>query len=93
MENIYRKEKKEKTEFNSAVGKRLKMLRKAQKLTQEKLAEKINVTFQQIQKYEKGTNGLTLKRADQIAKCLSINPSYFLENIESEIITENETKD
>ena len=46
--------------FNKHLGNKLKLRRLALGLTQTKVAKAINVTFQQIQKYEKGTNGCLL---------------------------------
>ena len=46
--------------FNKHLGNKLKLRRLALGLTQTKVAKAINVTFQQIQKYEKGTNGVTV---------------------------------
>ena len=46
--------------FNKHLGSKLKLRRLALGLTQTKVAKAINVTFQQIQKYEKGTNGVSL---------------------------------
>ena len=46
-------------EFNKIVGRRILKQRLNKKLTQTKLAEKLFVTFQQIQKYEKGVNGVS----------------------------------
>ena len=45
--------------FNKHLGSKLRMRRLALGLTQTKVAQAINVTFQQIQKYEKGTNGIS----------------------------------
>ena len=45
-------------EFNTIVGKNIRHLRKWKKLTQTKVADAIGVSFQQVQKYEKGSNGL-----------------------------------
>ena len=45
--------------FNNHLGKKLRMRRLSLGLTQTKVAQAINVTFQQIQKYEKGTNGVS----------------------------------
>ena len=50
--------KPDELEFNSIVGKNIKYLRKLKKLTQTKVADAIGVSFQQVQKYEKGLNGL-----------------------------------
>ena len=54
--------------FNNHLGKKLRMRRLSLGLTQTKVAEAINVTFQQIQKYEKGTNGVSSVRLMQISK-------------------------
>ena len=45
--------------FNRHLGSKLRMKRLSLGLTQTKVAQAINVTFQQIQKYEKGTNGIS----------------------------------
>ena len=45
-------------EFNTIVGRNIRYLRKSKKLTQTKVADAIGVSFQQVQKYEKGLNGL-----------------------------------
>ena len=64
------------------VGERLKDARKKAKLTQSKLAKKLNISFQQIGKYEKGENGLNAIRILQISNILNLPKSYLLENIE-----------
>ena len=68
--------------LNEIVGERLKVARKNAKLTQTKLAKKLNISFQQIGKYEKGQNGLNAIRIVQISNLLNIPKSYLLENIE-----------
>ena len=45
-------------EFNTIVGKNIRYLRKLKRLTQTQVGNAINVSFQQVQKYEKGANGL-----------------------------------
>jgi len=65
--------------FNSHFGKRLRMKRLSLGLTQTKVAEAINVTFQQIQKYEKGTNGVSSARLMQISQFLNVPITYFYE--------------
>ncbi len=69
--------------LNEVVGQRLKIARRNAKLTQTKLAKKLNISFQQIGKYEKGQNGLNAIRIVQISNLLNIPKSYLLENIES----------
>lgn len=61
------------------VGKRLRLRRSLLGMSQEKLAESIGLTFQQIQKYEKGTNRISASRLFQFSKILQIPISYFYE--------------
>ena len=49
-------------------------------LTQTKVAQAINVTFQQIQKYEKGTNGVSSNRLMQLSQFLKVPIIYFFED-------------
>ena len=65
--------------FNRHLGSRLRMRRLALGLTQTKVAQAINVTFQQIQKYEKGTNGISSLRIMQLANFLKVPVVYFFE--------------
>ena len=66
--------------FNRHLGSKLRMRRLALGLTQTKVAQAINVTFQQIQKYEKGTNGISSLRIMQLANFLKVPVVYFFEN-------------
>jgi transcriptional regulator with XRE-family HTH domain len=66
--------------FNGHLGKKLRMRRLALGLTQTKVAQAINVTFQQIQKYEKGTNGISSLRIMQLAKFLKVSILYFFDD-------------
>ena len=66
--------------FNIHLGKKLRMRRLSLGLTQTKVAEAINVTFQQIQKYEKGTNGVSSARLMQISQFLKVSITYFYED-------------
>ena len=56
------------------------MRRLALGLTQTKVAQAINVTFQQIQKYEKGTNGVSSNRLMQLSQFLKVPIIYFFED-------------
>ena len=69
--------------FNRHLGSKLRMRRLALGLTQTKVAQAINVTFQQIQKYEKGTNGISSLRIMQLANFLKVPVVYFFENYPS----------
>ena len=66
--------------FNTHLGKKLRMRRLSLGLTQTKVAQAINVTFQQIQKYEKGTNGVSSSRLMQLSQFLKVPIIYFFED-------------
>ena len=65
--------------FNIHLGRKLRMRRLSLGLTQTKVAQAINVTFQQIQKYEKGTNGVSSNRLMQLSQFLKVPIIYFFE--------------
>jgi len=66
--------------FNKHLGNKLKLRRLALGLTQTKVAKAISVTFQQIQKYEKGTNGVSSIRLLQLSNYLKVPINYFFED-------------
>ena len=66
--------------FNIHLGKKLRMRRLSLGLTQTKVANAINVTFQQIQKYEKGTNGVSSSRLMQLSNFLKVPVTYFYDD-------------
>jgi len=66
--------------FNRHLGSKLRMRRLVLGLTQTKVAQAIHVTFQQIQKYEKGTNGISSLRIMQLSNFLKVPVVYFFED-------------
>ena len=72
--------------FNKHLGNKLKLRRLALGLTQTKVAKAITVTFQQIQKYEKGTNGVSSVRLLQLANYLKVPVNYFFEDFSEYMI-------
>ena len=64
-------------QFNISVGQKIKSRRLELKKTQTWLAKKIGVTFQQVQKYEKGSNGTNLFNLKQIADAFQVSVLYF----------------
>ena len=64
-------------QFNLSVGQKIKSRRLELKKTQSWLAKKIGVTFQQVQKYEKGSNGTNPFNLKQIANTLKVSILYF----------------
>jgi len=61
------------------VGARVRMRRMMISLSQEKLGDKLGITFQQIQKYEKGTNRIGASRLQHISIVLGVPVSFFFE--------------
>jgi transcriptional regulator with XRE-family HTH domain len=61
------------------VGSRVRMRRIMLGMSQEKLGDSLKLTFQQVQKYEKGTNRIGASRLHQIADVLQVPVSFFFE--------------
>jgi len=66
-----------------SIGGLIRQLRKSSGMSQMQLADKIGVSYQQVQKYEKGINKLSLSRLRQISGALGVNISIFLEEEEA----------
>ena len=79
--------------FNRHLGSKLRMRRLALGLTQTKVAKAINVTFQQIQKYEKGTNGISSLRLMQLSIFLRVPVVYFFEDFSAYSVTSTTTEE
>ena len=79
--------------FNKHLGSMLKRRRLALGLTQTKVAKAINVTFQQIQKYEKGINGVSSTRLLQLSNYLKVPINYFFDNYAEYLNNTNKTAD
>lgn len=67
------------------VGTRIRARRVVLGLSQEKLGEALGVTFQQVQKYEKGINRIGAGRLRQIADLLGVSVSYFYDGLPSDL--------
>ena len=67
------------------VGGRLRLKRTLAGLSQERLGDSVGLTFQQIQKYEKGANRISASRMFQFARVLEVEPAWFFEGIEEEL--------
>ena len=78
--NISQRETLVSAQLNQHLGKKLRLRRTSLGLTQTQVAKAINVTFQQIQKYEKGTNGVSSARLLQLSSFLKVPIKYFFED-------------
>ena len=76
--------KKRTTEVDRVIGAKLRLRRGELGITQTQLANAIGVTFQQVQKYEQGTNRIGGSRLAGIAKALEVPVSYFFDQSSEE---------
>ncbi|NCO68683.1 MAG: hypothetical protein COY75_04845 [Nitrospirae bacterium CG_4_10_14_0_8_um_filter_41_23] len=70
------------------IGETIKKYRLAAKMSQMALAERIGISYQQLQKYEKGINNISVYRLQQLSEALRIPISSLLEGQESEMVAE-----
>ncbi|WP_246737563.1 helix-turn-helix domain-containing protein [Nordella sp. HKS 07] len=66
------------------VGNRVRMRRLLVGMSQEKLGELLGITFQQVQKYEKGSNRVSASRLYQISRVLGVSVQYFYDELKSD---------
>lgn len=71
--------KKAPNPIDKHVGSRVRMRRMMLSMSQEKLGDALGLTFQQVQKYEKGTNRIGASRLQQISQILQVPVSFFFE--------------
>lgn len=73
------------TPVDKHVGTRLRMRRTLLGLSQTALADSLDLTFQQVQKYEKGSNRVGASRLYQISRVLDVPVAYFFEEMPDEL--------
>lgn len=81
MKNTATKTKGRVDALDKFIGQRVRKLRVVKGLSQEKLAEQLGITFQQVQKYEQGTNRISVSRLIYISKALGTPIDYFFKNL------------
>ncbi len=67
------------------VGERIKLRRKLLGLSQQQMAKKLGLTFQQIQKYEKGLNRVGASRLWDISRVLNVSMDFFFSDMEKDV--------
>jgi transcriptional regulator with XRE-family HTH domain len=67
--------------IDAMVGARVRMLRERRKMSQTALGESIGVSFQQVQKYERGANRISASALFHIARTLGVSPADFFEGL------------
>ncbi|MDQ4134784.1 MAG: helix-turn-helix domain-containing protein [Pseudomonadota bacterium] len=73
--------KKAASAIDKHVGSRVRMRRMAIGMSQEKLGEALGITFQQVQKYEKGSNRIGASRLHHIASVLGVDVEFFFQGV------------
>jgi transcriptional regulator with XRE-family HTH domain len=63
------------------VGKKLKQIRTLRRLSQTDVAKRLKLSFQQIQKYEIGSNRVAASRLFELSQILDVTPAYFFEGL------------
>jgi transcriptional regulator with XRE-family HTH domain len=76
--------KKAPSDADVHIGSRIRTRRMLLGMSQEKLGDALGVTFQQIQKYERGTNRISAGRLQSIGDILGVSPAYFFEEFSGE---------
>jgi transcriptional regulator with XRE-family HTH domain len=76
------------------VGKKIKQMRALRRLSQTDVAQKLNLSFQQIQKYEIGSNRVAASRLYELSKIFGVPTSYFFEGLpEDDSANDNQSLD
>ena len=78
-ENITSKTKGKPNSVDGYVGSRLRLRRTLLGYSQEKLADALGITFQQVQKYERGTNRISASRLYKLSQILEVSVTYFFD--------------
>ena len=78
------------TKIDEHVGKKLKLIRIHLGLSQQELGRLIGITFQQIQKYEKGVNRISCGKIYELSRVLNIPVSYFFQGLDDKSENSNE---
>ena len=74
------------------VGARIRLRRKILGVSQERLADALGLTFQQVQKYERGSNRVSASKLYEIAGALQAQVSYFFEGLADPAVAEGEAE-
>lgn len=78
--------------IDKIIGRKINELRIAKGLSGVQVAALIDVTHQQLRKYEKGTNRISAGRLMSIAKALGVNVNYFFDKMEKFVLADNENE-
>ena len=82
MQNVSRNDRKAATPMDAHVGARVRARRLLLGMSQTQLGQSIGVTFQQVQKYERGANRIAAGKLCELSRVLSVPVSFFFEGID-----------
>lgn len=77
--------KKQANPIDAQVGNRVRLRRMLIGMSQERLGELLGLTFQQVQKYEKGVNRIGAGRLFEVSRILGVNIEYFYEGVNNQL--------
>jgi transcriptional regulator with XRE-family HTH domain len=77
---------------SASIGAKIKQRRLDLKMSQEELAEAMGITYQQVQRYEKGANKLNVESLQLIAGLLAVSPAYFFDVSDVSVIAEDRAR-
>lgn len=75
------------TPIDAYVGRRVKQRREDLNMSQERLAEMLGISFQQVQKYERGLNRVGASRLFQLCGIMSVDPNFFFDGLSPAPVT------
>lgn len=75
------------------VGKRLKQMRVLRGMTQTEVAQGLDISFQQVQKYELGRNRISASKLFELSRILKVAPAYFFDGLDEENVQETQALD
>lgn len=75
-------ENRQPSEVDKHVGVRIRLARQLKQMSQEKLASELGITFQQVQKYERGRNRVSAGRLFQLCQALDVELNFFFDGLE-----------
>lgn len=75
--------------LDAEIGRRLRQARLVENLTQDGLAQKLGISFQQVQKYENGTNRVSSSRLWAISRVLGLPITYFYDGLDDTQISDS----
>jgi len=82
---VYTVPKKQANPIDAQVGNRVRLRRMLIGMSQERLGELLGLTFQQVQKYEKGVNRIGAGRLFEVSQILGVTIEYFYEGVNSQL--------